>query len=273
MKYIKANFGDKFGISVAGYPEGHPVAITEVQKGELDSLSDAEKLRLSKVKDKEGTVKYFVCRDDAYKMEMEYLKSKVDAGADFIITQMFFDHNVYSQFVKDCKAWGINCKVVPGIMCINNYGGFMRMTGLCKTRVPEPVMEFMESIKDNEEALKKFGVSFGVELCKHLVECGAPCVHFYTLNLERVVYGILDGLGWSTDLSSKVEEADSATTGLAAGSKWAREGDEVTSMFGLGIVKEIRKDGSAVIDIKSWKLAGGQQPLACLAKGSFKKKN
>jgi hypothetical protein len=74
-----------------------------------------------------------------------------------------------------------------------------------------------------------------------LVNLGVPCVHFYTLNLEKVVYGILDGLGWTTELSRSMEGVDKDEIMMkAVGSKWAREGDEVISMFGKGIVKEIR---------------------------------
>ena len=135
VKYIRKNYGDTFGISVAGYPEGHPVAITEVQENEIGDLSEAEKLRMSKVKEKDGSISYFCCRDVAFAKEMLYLKRKIDAGADFIITQMFFDHAVYSDFSKACKEeYGIKCKILPGIMCVNNVGGFVRMTGFCKTR-------------------------------------------------------------------------------------------------------------------------------------------
>jgi len=271
VKYIRAEYCEEFGVSVAGYPEGHPLAISEVSEEDIGKLSEAEKLRLSYIEDGSGKKTYSVCRDADYKKEMAYLKEKVDAGADFIITQMFFDSRVYAQFVNDCKACGIFCKIVPGIMCINNYGGFKRMTGFCKTRVPDQLALALEQIKDDEEAIKKFGVSFGVELCKHLIEVGAPCVHFYTLNLERVVYGILDGLGWSSDLSNQVEEADAAVTAKAAGSAWARVGDEVKSMFGVGVVRELRADGSAAIEISSWKLAGGQNVMAVLAKGAFAK--
>jgi len=270
VKFIKANYGDAFGISVAGYPEGHPVAITEVRECDLPNLSPKEKLRVSKSLDKEGKMQYFVCRDGDYKKEMVYLKEKIDAGADFIITQMFFDSNVYVQFLKDCEDYGINVKVVPGIMCINNVGGFNRMTGFCKTRVPDDLAASLERIKDDEEAVKKFGVEFGVKLCKELVAAGAPCVHFYTLNLERVVYGILDGLGWAKGISNEVDESD-AKTMQAKGSSWARVGDSVTSIYGSGVVKECRSDGSAVIDLESWKLAGGQIVTASLAQGAYSK--
>jgi len=157
-------------------------------------------------------------------------------------------------------------------MCINNYGGFNRMTGFCKTRVPDELASSLEAIKGDEDAIKKFGVTFGVDLCKHLIAAGAPCVHFYTLNLERVVYGILDGLGWSTDLSSQVDEADAAITSAAKGSSWVRVGDQVKSIYGTGIVKELRDNGAALIEIDNcWKLANEQSVFATLAKGAYTK--
>lgn len=76
VKYIRKEFGNDFGIAVAGYPEGHPNAISELKDGEFDSLSDSEKTRFSTF---EG--KTFVCKDEDYKKEMDYLKEKVDAGA------------------------------------------------------------------------------------------------------------------------------------------------------------------------------------------------
>ena len=126
VEYIRKHFGQDFGISVAGYPEGHPNAISEI--ADPSSMSEAEKGRSSTF---DGKV--FTCKDKDYKKEMDYLKKKVDAGADFIITQMFFDTKVFGTFVEDCRKWGIMCPVVPGLMCINAYAGFCKMTKFCKT--------------------------------------------------------------------------------------------------------------------------------------------
>jgi len=195
VKHIRSTYGDYFGVSVAGYPEGHPSKITEVPDG-VPSLSDAEKGRCNVVVDATtGQEKVFVCRDSDFQGEMEYLKQKVEAGADFIITQMFLDVSVYETFVQQCRQIGITCPVIPGILCINSYVGLKKMTEFCKTRVPKAIWDALEPIKEAADAVKDFGVTFGTQLCRDLVRIGAPGLHFYTLNLETVTIGILEGLG------------------------------------------------------------------------------
>jgi len=161
VKYIKQEYGDYFGICVAGYPEGH----VDAQSREAD---------------------------------IKHLKEKVDAGADFIITQLFYDVDLFLQFVKDCRAIGINAPIVPGIMPIHTYGGFTRMTAMCKTFVPKYIMDEFEPVKDNDEEVKKVGVRLCVAMCRKLVTNGVPFLHFYTLNLEQSVTHILTDLNLIT---------------------------------------------------------------------------
>ncbi|KAJ7980613.1 Methylenetetrahydrofolate reductase [Quillaja saponaria] len=106
VKHIRAKYGDYFGITVAGYPEAHPDVIG------TDGVATPE----------------------GYKNDLAYLKNKVDAGADLIVTQLFYDTDIFLKFVNDCRQIGITCPIVPGIMPINNYKGFLRMTGFCKTK-------------------------------------------------------------------------------------------------------------------------------------------
>jgi len=263
--YIRKHFGDRFGISVAGYPEGHPNAISELKEGEEAELSKAEKARCSTF---DG--KLFVCKDDDFEKEMEYLKKKVDAGADLIITQMFFDVEVFKIFVNECRKWGIRCPIIPGLMCINAYPGFKKMSKFCKTRVPKDIEEKMELIKDDAAAVKAFGVDYGARVCKELTDFGVEVLHFYTLNLEKVVYGITDKLGLTQGLIEKSNEAD-AKSMVAVGSAWARAGDKVKTVYGEGIVKETRSDGITVVQMRIWQLAFGQTPMAYLQKGHFEK--
>lgn len=163
VKFIKEKYGDYFGICVAGYPEGHP---------------DGE----------------------SYEKDLQYLKAKVEAGADFIITQLFYDVDLFIKFVKDCRAIGIDCPIIPGMMPIQTYAGFKRMTTLCKTFVPEEINKALEPLKNDDAAVKEYGVTLCVEMCQKLLACGqVPGLHFYTLNLEKSVSKILCQLKLSND--------------------------------------------------------------------------
>jgi len=102
---------------------------------------------------------------------------------------------VYGEFVKACRAIGITVPIVPGIMCLNSAGGFVKMASFCKTRVPSQLQTSMDAVKDNAADVKAYGVEFGTQMSKRLLELGAPGLHYYSLNLETVVMGILDNLG------------------------------------------------------------------------------
>jgi len=219
IKYVRKETSDYFCIAIAGYPEGHPDAI-DVIEGGLASLSEAERRRARVVTGEDGKEVVTVCRDEKYAIEMKYLKEKVDAGSQCIITQMFLDAQVYVQFCKDCKDWGINVPIIPGIMCLNALGGLKRMTELCKTRLPAGLMEAAEAANTSDVAFKEFGIKFGVEMCRQCVEGGAPGLHFYTLNLEKVVLGVLEGLKLITPQQVKAcsaGEADAKTMVSAQG--------------------------------------------------------
>lgn len=120
----------------------------------------------------------------------------------------------------------------------------------------------MDSMKDDPDAVKKFGVEFGAEICRSLLDSGVTILHFYTLNLEKVVYGITDELGITSGLIEKSNESD-AKDMVAVGSAWARVGDTVKSSSGQGVVKEIKSDGTAVVEIDGKTVE--------LAKGSYEK--
>lgn len=167
VRHIRATHGDYFGICVAGYSEAHPDTIVEDP----------------------------VQMDKNYWENMAYLKEKVDAGGDMVITQLFYDVDQFLKFVGDCKTIGITAPIIPGIMPIMTYGGFKRMTGFCKTRVPPAVMEIVEANKDNEEAIKNYGIEMGAEMCRRLLDAGVPGIHLYSLNLEKSVLAILQRMG------------------------------------------------------------------------------
>ncbi|CAI9777097.1 unnamed protein product [Fraxinus pennsylvanica] len=164
VKHIRAQYGDYFGITVAGYPEGHPDVIQ-------------------------------VATEEAYENELAYLKKKVDAGGEVIVTQLFYDTDIFLKFVNDCRQIGITCPIVPGIMPINNYKGFIRMTGFCKTKIPDEITAALDPIKDNEEAVKAYGIHLGTEMCKKILASGIKTLHLYTLNMEKSALAILMNLG------------------------------------------------------------------------------
>lgn len=195
---------------------------------------------------------------------------------------MFFDVNVFLTFVDDCRKWGIGCPIVPGLMCINAHAGFSKMSKFCKTRVPVELAQHMEALKDDAAGVKQFGMEFGASVCQTLLDSSSSSInhvqvlHFYTLNLEKVVYGILDLLGWNSnnkDGSSLLAHANEmdASSQVAVGSAWTRVGDPVKSVYGEAIVTEIRPNGTTVVEMNKWIMAGGQRPIAYLQKDSFDK--
>uniref|UniRef100_A0AAV2M1P8 Methylenetetrahydrofolate reductase (NADPH) n=1 Tax=Knipowitschia caucasica TaxID=637954 RepID=A0AAV2M1P8_KNICA len=164
VKHIRSEFGDYFDICVAGYPTGHPEA-------------------------------------DSYHSDLQHLQEKVSAGADFIITQLFFRAETFLTFVKDCRALGISCPILPGIFPIQGYQSLRQLVKLSKLEVPEEITKVIEPIKDNDAAIRNYGIHQAVQMCRVLLDSGAvPGLHFYTLNREVATMEVLRGLGlWQED--------------------------------------------------------------------------
>jgi len=201
IKYIKKKYGNYFCLSCAGYPEGHPNAITDVDEAELETLSVTEKHRLVRLNGK-----YMVCRDKDFAQEIAYLKKKVDAGAEIIVTQLFYDVKAFAAFVKTCREVGIIVPILPGIMPVTSYAGFQRMIGFCKTRVPEDLFTAMEKVKDDKEAFTALGLDFVTNMCQTILNDGlSPHLHFYCLNKELAVYTIMKRLGWAIKSTEDLE--------------------------------------------------------------------
>ncbi|CAG8713325.1 24289_t:CDS:2 [Dentiscutata erythropus] len=157
VRYIRAQYGDYFGICVAGYCEGH-----------VDNPDKEDDLRR--------------------------LKEKVDAGADFIITQVFYDVDLFLVWIKKCRAIGITCPILPGLLPIQNYNGFNRIVSLSKTIVPKSVIDALEPIKHDDAAVKEYGIKLAVEMIRKMYDSGINGFHFYTMNLERSTRLILEAL-------------------------------------------------------------------------------
>jgi hypothetical protein len=101
----------------------------------------------------------------------------------------------YFRFVADCRAFGISVPIQPGIMLVQAYGGFTRMVDFCKTRVPAALLAQIEAVRDSDADVKALGVRIGSEMSTRLLESGQRGLHYYTLNLEEGVFGILESLG------------------------------------------------------------------------------
>jgi len=165
VKFIRQEYGNYFTICVAGYPKGHPDASN-------------------------------------YETDLMYLKEKIDAGADFIITQLFFNAKEFLDFVRDCRKIGIRCPILPGMFPIQTHRSLIQLTKLSKLEVPDEITKIIEPIKDNDAAIKKFGVDYCTQVCKTLLDSGiVPGLHMYTLNLEAATIQILKNLGlWCTEI-------------------------------------------------------------------------
>ncbi len=146
-----------FSIGVAGYPEGH------IESPSLEA-------------------------------DLDHLKRKIDAGGDFIVTQLFFKNDAFFDFVERVRAAGIDAPVLPGIMPITNVGQIKRFTELCGASIPKPLLERIEAVADDRDAVIAEGIDYATRQCRELLEQGAKGVHFYTLNLSRSTKTVLENL-------------------------------------------------------------------------------
>jgi methylenetetrahydrofolate reductase (NADPH) len=147
-------------IGVAGFPEGHIAC-------------------------KEGKLK-----------DWEHLAKKVNAGADFVVTQLFFDNADYFEFRDHLtQKYGIQVPLVPGIIAISSTSQIKRFTAMCGARLPEPLLARLEELGDDEAAVTEFGIEYATRQCRELLAAGAPGIHFYTLNKAPAAVRILKNLG------------------------------------------------------------------------------
>jgi methylenetetrahydrofolate reductase (NADPH) len=144
--------------------------------------------------------------------DVAHLAEKVAAGADFLITQLFFDNALYFDFVERAREAGVQVPIIPGILPITQIGQLERMTKMCGASIPKGLRRELHAREDSPEAVIDFGVAYATLQCAELLAAGAPGIHFYTLNRSPATRAILGAL----KLSRPWEKAPSAGAALSA---------------------------------------------------------
>jgi methylenetetrahydrofolate reductase (NADPH) len=146
-----------FCIGTAGYPEGHPQCLNRIR-------------------------------------DLENLKKKVDAGADFIITQLFFDNAEFYRFRDAARAAGIKAPIVAGIMPILNVAQIKRFISMCGAKIPHPLLVKLEALENDAEATYAAGIDYATNQCRDLLANNVDGLHFYTLNKSKATVQIVKAL-------------------------------------------------------------------------------
>lgn len=123
--------------------------------------------------------------------DLQMLKRKVDAGAEFLISQLFFDNADYFAFAERARSLGITVPIIAGIMPVTNVSQIKRFTAMCGARMPDGLMQKLELVAADADAVGEIGVQHAVAQCRELLAKGAPGVHFYTLNRSKATVEIL----------------------------------------------------------------------------------
>jgi len=158
VAFIREEFDDTFHIDVASYPEYHP----QCNSAQEDLLN---------------------------------FKRKVEAGADSVITQYFYNADAYFSFIDACEEMGISVPIVPGIMPINKFSQLARFSDACGAEIPRWIRKKLEGYGDDSASIRAFGLDIVTDLCDRLLNAGAPGLHFYTLNSAGPTTTIWQRLG------------------------------------------------------------------------------
>lgn len=133
---------------------------------------------------------------DELEQEMTWLKEKIDAGCNLIFTQMFYDVEIFIQWVHCVRAHGITIPIIPGIAPVQTFNGFLRATSLAKTIIPQSFMDVLEPVKNDDEQVRKLGTKLVADMCRRILDepLGIQGLHFYTMNLEKATKMLLEEL-------------------------------------------------------------------------------
>lgn len=127
-------------------------------------------------------------------VDIEYAKMKVDKGADFLVTQLFYDNNYFFDFMDRAQKAGINVPIVPGVLPILSTAQIRRFTSLCGARIPSELNKQLERFADDDDAVRELGIECASQQVRELWDSGVPGVHFYVLNRSYSVSKILENL-------------------------------------------------------------------------------
>lgn len=159
VEFIRAETGDHFQIHVAAYPEVHPQANNATE-------------------------------------DFKNFKRKVEAGADAVITQYFYNAEAYFYFLDKCEKNAINIPIVPGIMPITNFSQLFRFSDMCGADIPRWMRKTLECFGDDKASIMAFGEDVVSKLCQELLDNGAPGLHFYTMNQSKPTLAVWDNLNF-----------------------------------------------------------------------------
>ncbi|KAK9776835.1 hypothetical protein AB5N19_10714 [Seiridium cardinale] len=159
VRHIRTKYGSHFDIGVAGYPEGS------------DDNKDEDQL-------------------------LDHLKEKVDEGATFIVTQMFYDVDNFIRWVGKVRDRGITIPIVPGIMPIATYASFIRRANHMNCKIPEHFTKALEPVKNDDSAVREVGKTLVADMCRKIQAAGIAHLHFYTMNLAQATRMVLEELDW-----------------------------------------------------------------------------
>jgi len=150
--------------------------------------------------------------------DLAHLVEKVEAGADFLITQLFFDNAVYFDFIERARAAGVAVPIIPGVMPITRVGQVERMAAMCGASIPDGLRRELHARGEDPEAVLDFGVAYATLQCSELLAAGAPGIHFYTLNRSPATRAILSALKlakpWEKAVYPNSISSPSATRGV-----------------------------------------------------------